>query len=213
MQSKKRFTEINIWEADWYMFLTPTQKLMLKYITDRCDNIGVWDTNLKLAAFHVGISGDPVSFWDDFVMAVNNSEERIIQLDSGAWFIVGFVEFQYCKGNKPLSNKSPAHKSYIGIMHERGLWEWFCENQAEIMPQEEVDMYMSIYPKPTLSVGYQNGSDRAKDKEEEKEADKVEDINKDKDSPEQLHNEEDPLSFEKDSMESQKKAYDKNKIK
>lgn len=196
MQSKKRFTEINIWEADWFMELKPYQKLMWFYINDRCDNIGVWNINLRLAAFHLEISEEIETFWDEFVEAVNNSDERIRELKQGTWILLGFVEFQYCKKN-PLSNKSIPHKTYIDLMHKRDLWEWFCINHPEVMPPEDLEQHNSLYPSPTLAPRVNR---RAKDKEEEKEPDKEVDTEEDKALTGIRPKGEDSLSFEKNSI-------------
>lgn len=149
MQSKKRFTETNIWESEWFMNLDPRQKLFWYYLNDRCDNIGVWTPNFTLTGILLNINGSTEEFADSFLEAVNRDVERIIILDTGAWFLTGFVKFQYCKAN-PLSSNSPAHKSYIQLMKQRNLWEYFCREQPDVMPIEELNWYEETTIKPAI---------------------------------------------------------------
>jgi hypothetical protein len=183
MQSKKRFTEINIWEASFFMELTPKQKLFWYYLNDRCDNIGVWEPNFKLVAFNLELEGNPHEFGDSFLQALN---DRVIVLESGHWFLPDFVKFQYCKSNN-LNSKSPAHKSYIELMKGRNLWEWFCENQMDVMPPDDINEYLKLHPKTPFSENSKRGlkevleshKDKDTDKEKAQEEEKATDTDKD----------------------------------
>lgn len=184
MQSKKRLTEINIWEAAWYMNLNVHEKLFERYLKHRCDNIGVWDPNFKLAAFHLDYQDDFQSLADGFFKKINYDRERIKLLKTGEWFIIDFVRFQYCR-KKNLKRGNPAHRSYLDLMMERGLWEWFCENQPDVMPTEDIANFNEINPVPTLKKGAKRGlkedSKGYKDKDTEKESDKEAETDKDTD--------------------------------
>ena len=51
---KKRFTDTDKWETTWFTDLNQEYKLLWLYILDKCDHIGQWIVNLKLANFHLG---------------------------------------------------------------------------------------------------------------------------------------------------------------
>jgi len=171
MQSKKRFTETNLWDSAWFGELTKDHKLMWLYLNDKADNIGVWEPNFRLAEFHTGINFKAER--DPFLEAVNKDDKRIKVLENENWFLTGFVRFQYCSG-KPLSSQSNAHNSYLKLMEKRNLWDWFCKNEPEVMPFEDVKAYHEMNPTPTLQQGYSKGTRREKDKDKEpdKESDK-----------------------------------------
>ena len=46
--AKKRFRDIEIWDKEWYMELSPRLKCLANYIFDNCDASGVWNPNWKL---------------------------------------------------------------------------------------------------------------------------------------------------------------------
>lgn len=204
MQSKKRFIETNLYESEWFMELNPEQKVFWHYLNARCDNVGVWEPNWKLAFFSLGLEGNYEEFSHALMKAVNKSCQRIIVLENGYWFLSEFVRFQYCNG-KPLSSRSPAHISYLNLIEKRNLWEWFCKNQPDVMPPEELDTFNDLYPKPTLSVGYQKGSDRYKDQEEDKETD----TDTDKETPSEIDlNNTNPLTGEALTDEGYPESWD-----
>lgn len=143
MDSKKRFRETNIWEAVWYSQLSSLEQHFYQYVCDKCNNIGIWAPNFRSAGFHLKLETDPESFAFTFLDNINKSEERIKILDSGEWLILSFVKEQYCKA-KPLSTNAVAHKSYIQLMKKHNLWEWFIENQPEVMPEDEKAEYCEL---------------------------------------------------------------------
>lgn len=176
MQSKKRFTEINIWEAPFFTDLTSKQKLLWFYINDRCNNIGLWTPNLKLTAYSLDIDGDPKQFNDDFIRSVNKYSDNVTVLDTGEWLINGFVKFQYVKGNS-LNPRNPAHKSYLRLMKDNGLVEWFYEHYPETLPEAFMDgqkLDLSENSKRPLDHPFETYKD--KDKEKAKDMDRESDM-------------------------------------
>lgn len=189
MQSKKRFTETAVWEEPWFADLTSEQKLFWFYLNDRCDNIGLWKPNWRLAFFHLNIVNDQEEFAKHFLNTANTEGEQVIVFDNGDWFLPEFVRFQYCK-SAPLNPRNPAHRSYINQIYEKNLIEWFCEKQPEVLPVEEIENHRSIHPKPTLSNNEKSSkrplkdlSESDKDKEKEKEQEKGKDMDEDKEPP------------------------------
>lgn len=192
MDSKKRYINIRIWQAEWYMKLNDKQKLFWNFLNDHCNNIGLWETNLTLASLHLGGTID-TEFVDSFFKIVNSKHVQIIVLNDH-WFLQDFVKFQYC-GPKPLRTNCPPHKSYLNLMVSCNMLEWFLENQPGVVPvdflrdletsseatssddvSKGTDTVQLGYEKGTniLQIGYRKGTPTHKDKDKEKESDKEE---------------------------------------
>ena len=108
--AKKRFTDIEIWDKEWYMELTPKHKCLMKYIFDKCDAAGCWKPNWKLASLHIN---DTVNFTDLLFLP----KEQYEILENGKIFIPDFINFQY----GTLSEKSPAHNPIFLAIEKNNL--------------------------------------------------------------------------------------------
>lgn len=108
--AKKRFTDIEIWDREWYMELKPVHKCLMKYIFDKCDACGCWKPNWKLASLHIG---EEVHFSDLCKLPKHQYEV----LENGKVFIPDFIKFQYGK----LSEKSPAHNPVFLAIENNNL--------------------------------------------------------------------------------------------
>lgn len=108
--AKKRFTDIEIWDREWYMELKPVHKCLMKYIFDKCDACGCWKPNWKLASLHIG---EDVNFND--LMKLPKDQYEV--LESGKIFIPDFIKFQYGQ----LSAKSPAHNPVFLAIEKNNL--------------------------------------------------------------------------------------------
>lgn len=109
--SRKRFTDADKWEDGWFCDLPSPVKLFWIYLCDRCDHAGVWEVNWRLAKFHLA---DLVRSEVESAVA---GKVRVIK-DGKAWFIPGFIKFQYPTG---LSLTSPAHKRIRSTMMSHGI--------------------------------------------------------------------------------------------
>lgn len=178
MQSKKRYTETNIWDDPVFMNLTPQQKLCWYFLNDRCDNIGGWTPNPKLIAFTLDIDGDPKQFLDDFLQVINSDKELIQITPSGDWIIIDFVKFQYCHRN-PLNPNNKAHKSYLDLIEGKNLLSWFAVNCPKTLPESYLNKgkkdLSETSPRP-LRDPLETHKD--KDKEKDKEMDTDTDMDK-----------------------------------
>jgi len=108
--AKKRFTDIEIWDKEWYMELKPKHKCLMKYIFDKCDASGCWKPNWKLASLHIG----------ELIVATDLLElpkDQYEILENGKVFIPDFIPFQYGK----LSEKSPAHNPIFLAMEKNNI--------------------------------------------------------------------------------------------
>jgi hypothetical protein len=107
---KKRFTDADKWEDEWFSGLEPRHKLFWTYILDRCDCAGVWKVNLRLASFHIGEALNA----DDLLSVFAG---RIEDIGKGRWWVKGFVSFQYVT----LTDKCPPHKRVMQVLKAHGL--------------------------------------------------------------------------------------------
>ena len=109
----KRFTDTDTWKKQWFMELTPAEKIAWFYIKDDCDCIGVWTPNFRLAEFVIGMQLD----WEKFR---NKCNDNIMILDNEKWWLKDFCYFQY----GILKDSCNPHKTYIKKLTEAGLIEY-----------------------------------------------------------------------------------------
>jgi len=106
----KRFTETGKWKKKWIRELSPEMKLFWFYLLDNCDHAGIWEVDIELAAFQIGIELDES-------IILNTFNRKIVTFKPGKWFVPKFIVYQYGELNK--SNR--AHLSVIKILTKYGL--------------------------------------------------------------------------------------------
>ena len=111
----KRFTETDKWTRDaWFCNLEPQHKLFWLYMIDHCDNVGVWEVNLKIANMLIGREYSP----DELISVFG---DKILLFDDGAkWWIKSFVNFQH--GELSEESQSKPIISYIALLKKHTLW-------------------------------------------------------------------------------------------
>lgn len=107
--SKKRFTDIDKWDKAWYRKLTPKMKCLWAYLTDRCDQAGIWEADFEAASFYIGEDVNK----DDLI----EFGRRVVPFDDDKYRIVGFIDFQYGK----LSPNCKAHVPIYRLLEKYGL--------------------------------------------------------------------------------------------
>ena len=107
----KRYVEPSIWEEDWFFNLSAGYKLAVKYLYEKCDPIGRWSPNFKVANFVIGGEVDWMKVKDEIL------KDKIEVLPDGKWWLKGFCRFQY----SVLSPKQPVHKKYIQMLQDANL--------------------------------------------------------------------------------------------
>ena len=127
--AKKRFTDIEIWDKEWFMQLTPTMKCLMKYLHDKCDASGCWKPNWTLASVHIN---EPVTISD----LQNLPPDQYEILKNGKIFIPDFIKFQY----GTLSDKSPAHKPIFIAIEKNNLSDRVFNRVSNTL--QEKDIYM-----------------------------------------------------------------------
>jgi hypothetical protein len=106
----KRLTDCDKWEDDWFSELSIEHKLAWIFLTDKCNNAGVWKPNFRIANALLNLDIN----WSEFKEVCG---PRIEVLDNGKWWLTKFVEFQ-CG---VLSPKSHPHKKVVRLLDEENL--------------------------------------------------------------------------------------------
>ncbi len=139
----KRFTETGKWKKKWIRELSPEMKLFWFYLLDNCDHAGIWEVDIELAAFQIGIELDESEI-------LNTFNRKIVPFKPGKWFVPKFIVYQYGE----LNESNRAHLSVIKILTKYGLYKGL--NGVE----------QGAYKKP------EGAKDKDKDKELDKVKDK-----------------------------------------
>jgi len=108
----KRFTDTGKWKKKWIRELNPDMKLFWFYLLDNCDHAGIWEVDIDLASFQVGVKLDEAR-----ILKVFN--RKIVPFKDGKWFIPKFIEYQYGE----LNEANRAHSSVIKILTKYGLYK------------------------------------------------------------------------------------------
>ena len=161
----KRFTDTEIWDKPWFMELSPADKCAIMFIKDKCNCIGIWIYNDKIANCYINDTPD----WKTLPERCNGN---IIILEDGKWWLPDFCDFQYGK----LNENCPPHKKYILELKKYGLYERVTKGYSKA--SERVP---EGYPKGIVTL-QEKEKEKEKDKELEKDKEKEEEKEKEKDN-------------------------------
>ena len=112
----KRFTDTGKWKKKWIRELGPEMKLFWFYLLDNCDHAGIWEVDIELAAFQIGIELDESEI-------LNTFNRKIVPFKPGKWFVPKFIVYQYGE----LNESNRAHLSVIKILTKYGLYKGLNE--------------------------------------------------------------------------------------
>lgn len=118
----KRYIDTDLWQKQWYMDLSLKLKLLVRYMYDNCDCVGVFTANWRLISFLIG-----VDITEDDICELNNHKVLVEKLSNGKFFIIGFVEFQYGE----LTTSCKPHIRYMEELKKHGLYERVCKGYAK----------------------------------------------------------------------------------
>lgn len=95
------------------MELTCKQKCLVRYLFERCDNIGIWEPNFIIASVHIGekVTAQEIEEID--------GGRQFEFLDNGKVFIKDFCDFQYGE----LTENCKPHLPIISKLKKLGLFE------------------------------------------------------------------------------------------
>lgn len=106
----KRFTDTDKWRDPWFRKLSSGVKLAFLFIVDNCDNAGVWDADMELADFSIGMEIP----WQKVRDSLG---DRMEVLKSGKWHLKKFVNFQFGK----LSEECKPHAAVIRLLQKHEI--------------------------------------------------------------------------------------------
>lgn len=133
---KRIFTDVDIYEDEWYQDLSKEHKLFWDYICRRAE-YGIWKPNFKLAEFQLQIKVDPKEALKAFNSENGEVKKRIIITHDNRWFIPSWIEFQY----PTLSEDCPAHKPLFKFY--QGQYGYLFDSYLVAIPtlqEKEEDM-------------------------------------------------------------------------
>jgi type IV secretory pathway VirB6-like protein len=126
----KRFTETGKWKKKWIRELGPEMKLFWFYLLDNCDHAGIWEVDIELAAFQIGIELDESEI-------LNTFNRKIVPFKPGKWFVPKFIVYQYGE----LNESNRAHNSVIKILTKYKLYKGLTRGlQGHMDMDKELDM-------------------------------------------------------------------------
>lgn len=106
----KRFSETSKWEDDWFISLTPIQKLVFLFMVDKCDNAGFFEKSPIIHPLMLGIS------LEEYLGAIKGLERGLIAPTSPDSKKLYMTNFLWHQKNLPLSPINPAHRQIIEII-------------------------------------------------------------------------------------------------
>jgi hypothetical protein len=110
----KRFTATEKWEDAWFGTLPMEYKLLWLYMLDTCNHAGIWEVNLRKAAFCTGCQYDEAE-------ALEVIGKKVRQVGEDKWWIVNFIRHQYKCDISELNPNNLAHKGVIAILKQHGI--------------------------------------------------------------------------------------------
>ena len=103
----KRFVDTSLWKRKWYRCLPPKMKLFYFYMITNCDHAGMYDVDLELAEFQIGM---PVKQKD----IDEHLKDHIKVIKDDKWWVMAFPSYQYGELNPNVK----AHASVIKILEK-----------------------------------------------------------------------------------------------
>src|SRR3990167_9308484 len=121
----KRFTETGLWIEDWFIDTPKDYRFFWIYLKDTCDHAGIWKPNVSTfnKIYDCSIT------LKEAIKYLNKDKERIVVLENGRWFLVGFIPFQY---GRVLNLNNRLHNSVFSLLEVNEV------NLTSIRPQLEV---------------------------------------------------------------------------
>lgn len=123
----KRFVDTEIWQKDWFLNLTDTQKLLTKFIFDNCDCAGIYEISWKMLR---------VFFNSEITKKDFEAIKQVKFIDDNTVFIEDFILFQCgISSLKDLNPNNNAHKGIIKRLEKLGANKGLVRGSST--PQEK----------------------------------------------------------------------------
>jgi hypothetical protein len=133
----KRLIDTSLWNQNkWFRKLKPEFKLLWIYLFCNCDSVGVWEEDLELASFIIGIDFTRQQFDDIF-------SDKIKWINKKKVWLIDFCNFQYGTLKEENITNKP-HQSYINLLKKHSLWIDYTKTiqshkEKEIDKEEDID--------------------------------------------------------------------------
>lgn len=150
---KKRFIDADIFLKEKFRKVPYSIKLFWFYICMRCDFAGIWENDIELAEFQLGVKIKK----DDIQKYL---KDKIVVLPNSKWYIKNFLIFQYGVKFSELNEENHCHKGILKI------YKGYKDVDFDNIEQTSLDLVwgqvgVKIAPK-----------DKEKDKEKDKDKEK-----------------------------------------
>src|SRR3982751_189140 len=100
------------WASRWFRELSANYKLLWTYLSDTCDNAGIWEVDFERAVFETGLDASVVNE----SAAFSSFGIHVQKVSSTHWLIPGYLEANY-----PSSpNKTHLHQWVLRRLREFG---------------------------------------------------------------------------------------------
>lgn len=107
----KRMTATEKWDKAWFRKLSPRHKSFWQFLTDRCDQAGMWEVDYESASHFIN---DVTPIVEDDLKVFG---ARVEKFGPDKVWIVDFISFQCGE----LSEKSPAHRPIFKLLKKYNL--------------------------------------------------------------------------------------------
>lgn len=132
-----RLADSTIWKKQrWFRGMPLPYKCAWKYLTDECNNAGIWKIDLSELLDDFGL--DEFDFLD-FLACCNKDfdkktgkgmvRHRIIKFHEDYVWLTGFITFQYGGKSGVINESNNAIKSALKILHDFNLFDLAVEQQ------------------------------------------------------------------------------------
>ena len=167
----KRFTATEKWDDPWFMGLSLEGKIVWQLLCDRCDAVGVWEPNKPLVNFLLKRDVEWDSVLSELTTCHHGEFPRVEVLENGKWFLTRFIAFQYGK----LSEECFPHRKIMELVVKHGLekHEALVGLLTSTLPTRVVGRVVKKKEVPTTLPGRVAATQQDKDKEEDKDSDRI----------------------------------------
>lgn len=137
----KRFLDSSLFEKRWFRKLPTNIKLFYFYMLTKCDHAGMYDVDLELAEFQIGMEIDKNNI-------LKHIGEHIEIIKDDKWFIKKFPEFQY----GVLNPKVKAHASVIKILEKNNCLEGLGNSLQRVQDKDKYKDKVKVNKKKESKV-------------------------------------------------------------
>ena len=151
----KRYTMTEKWTDEWFLKLSPPEKLLWNYLCDTCDIAGFWEKNFTLASLLTGIPSDEIEG------AFKGLTRGYFEAGAHIWLRT-FIKHQK---NLPLNPDNRCHKAILRSINEHNS---FGSQVLDILRKQTAELNIEGACKGLVSpYGKGNGKGNGKGKGKE----------------------------------------------